>query len=179
MNARPSALPEPSTRPTLGDDAQVVLLRDNQIAGALTALVNAAAGAIFIVQYHFRPRFRPHPEMAGLLTAILAAAARGVAIRILLNHPHPPRRWTPRHGALYSRLRHDNIIIRHHNTSEILHTKLTVIDAHAVVLGSHNYSEPSFRTSKNVSVVIHSPSFALRLLNAYHRIWEDADNGPG
>lgn len=169
----------PTTDPTLGDAAQVILVRDAQISGALCALVNAATTDVFIVQYHFRPRFRPTPEMSALLEGLQNAAARKVTIRVLLNHPHGARRFTPRHGHLYQLLAAPGITIRHHNSAQILHTKLTVVDAHAVLLGSHNYSEPSFRTSKNVSVLIHSPSFAARLLAAYAGIWAGAQDGHG
>lgn len=175
MNAAPASTECPRVA-TLSDAAQVTLIRDNQISGALAALIHSARTSVLIVQYHFRPRKSPRTEMLDVLTALIDAADRNLAIRVLLNHQIAPRRWTPRHGTLYDRLKHPNIKIRHHDTAEILHSKLVVFDDRAVILGSHNYSEASFRTTKNVSVLIDSPSFARRLLLAYNPIWERATN---
>lgn len=162
---------------TLTDCANLVLLFNHHIVPALASLFQCAKRDIFVVQYHFRPGTRPRREFAQILDALLAAADRGVRVRILLNHPRQPRTRPASHGSLYADLEHPGIKIRHHRDSQVLHSKLSIIDEEVTVMGSHNYSQPSFSTSQNVSVIIQAPTFALRVLRVYDELWETSTNG--
>jgi phosphatidylserine/phosphatidylglycerophosphate/cardiolipin synthase-like enzyme len=136
------------------------LIQDHQIVDAIIAACRNAKAEIVILQYHFRAAKRPRIQMAAVLRAILDAATRGVKVTIVLNKAHRPRRPGPDHGQIHRMLKHGNIRVCYSSSERILHTKAMLIDCRAVLMGSHNFSQVSFSTSQNLSVLIVDPSFA-------------------
>ena len=92
--------------------------------------------------------------MLRVLTSLRLAAENGTKVRILLNKPDRPRRPGPSHGALAAWLNHTNISILYHTRKEILHVKAAAADGERLILGSHNLSQASFTSSRNISVLI-------------------------
>jgi phosphatidylserine/phosphatidylglycerophosphate/cardiolipin synthase-like enzyme len=162
---------------TLTDCANLILVRDYQYTAAVTGIIGLAAHDLLILQYQFRASHRPSKEMQSILDAIRAAADRQVNVRILLNHPHQTRHRETSHGRLYDELKHPNVIIRHHDSAQVLHAKLLIADERYILLGSHNLSEAALSTSLNASVIIDAPTLALRMLRVYAPIWDRAQNG--
>jgi phosphatidylserine/phosphatidylglycerophosphate/cardiolipin synthase-like enzyme len=116
--------------------------------------------------------------MLRVLMALREAADRGVKVTILLNKPDRPRRPGPGHGALATWLKHPNITILHHTRKQILHVKAAAIDRSALILGSHNMSQASFTTSRNISVQIEDPSTLEDFFKATRPLIQDALHGP-
>lgn len=168
----------PDYRLPFSDCSNVALVLDYQMADCLAAAFADARADIFIVQYQFRITQNPRPEMRRVIHALRAAADRGIPVRILLNHPVAENQQRQDHGTLFTTLQHPNVAIRHHTSQRILHSKLTVIDGALTILGSHNYSQPSLATSRNLSVIITAPSMAQRILRVYNQIWLEASVAP-
>jgi phosphatidylserine/phosphatidylglycerophosphate/cardiolipin synthase-like enzyme len=129
------------------------LIQDAEIVPALCSLINSAEHSIIILQYQFRVPIHPRAPMKRVLDALLRAAARGVQITILLNNPNRPKRPGPQHGAVRTWLKHPGINILHHAGEQILHTKLAVADHARMLLGSHNITQQSFASSRNMTIL--------------------------
>jgi phosphatidylserine/phosphatidylglycerophosphate/cardiolipin synthase-like enzyme len=115
--------------------------------------------------------------MLRILTALQHAAARGVKITILLNKPDKPRRPGPGHGALAKFLNHANVRILHHTRQEILHIKAACADQHQLIIGSHNFSQASFSSSRNISVLIQDPHTVRLFLEIAKPLVDKATDG--
>jgi phosphatidylserine/phosphatidylglycerophosphate/cardiolipin synthase-like enzyme len=153
------------------------IIQDARIVPALCDLFAGAHHEILIIQYQFRPALKPRPQMLKVLYALKSAADRGVKITILLNKPDRPRRPGPGHGALATWLKHPNISILHHTRKQILHVKAAAADRAALILGSHNMSQASFTTSRNISVRIEDRMTVDQFFTTTHRLVQDALNG--
>jgi phosphatidylserine/phosphatidylglycerophosphate/cardiolipin synthase-like enzyme len=153
------------------------IIQDAQIVPALVNLFASAQHEILILQYQFRASQKPRSQMKNVLIALRNAAHRGVKVTILLNKPDRPRRPGPGHGALALWLKHPNITILHHTRKEILHVKAAAIDRTALILGSHNMSQASFATSRNISVLIEDPTTLEDFFRATRHLVEDGQHG--
>jgi phosphatidylserine/phosphatidylglycerophosphate/cardiolipin synthase-like enzyme len=154
--------------------ATLTPLWDHHFPLFLADAFRLAKSSALIVQYQFRIPIHPRPAMQDLIDAIRGAADRGVLVRILLNHPSADNEQRRDHGTLLTTLAHKNIDIRYHNQSRILHTKCAVLDVRDVFLGSHNFSQPSFAMSRNLSAMIHCPPLAANIEHVYALVWKEA-----
>lgn len=156
---------------------RITFIQDNQIVRALELLFRTAENEIIILQYQFRAAQKPRPQMTKILNALTDAARRGVKVTILLNRPDRPRRPGPGHGALPKFLDHPNIKILHHKRQEILHVKAACADRHLLILGSHNMSQASFSSSRNISVLIEDAATVREFLHLTKSLLDGASNG--
>jgi len=156
---------------------RIELIQDAQIIQALQSLFRNAENEILILQYQFRAAQKPRPQMMKVITALRSAALRGVKVTILLNRPDRPRRPGPGHGALPKFLDHPNIRILHHTRKEILHVKAACADQYRLILGSHNMSQASFTSSRNISVLIEDAATVREFLLLARPLLKDAENG--
>ena len=156
---------------------QSYLIQDAQIVSALCTLFTGARHEILILQYQFRAPKHPRPPMMKILSALRAAADRGVAVIILLNRPDRPRRPGPSHGALATWLKHKNILIYHHSPKEILHMKAAAADGDRLILGSHNLSQAGLTSSRNLSVCVEDPLIVEQFFTLANRMLKGASRG--
>lgn len=109
-----------------------------------------------------------------LIAAMIEARRRGVRVRVLLPGPHmdseavriaSKREWGP--------LLREGIEI-HVYQPTMLHTKMLIVDAELVSVGSTNFDLRSFRLNDEASLNVFDASFAARMTEVFERDLRDA-----
>jgi len=159
----PRLLRTPRPPPLAGGVPASLLLRDNlrHRHTIERAYLEAFAGArerIVIANAYFLPggRFR---------AALLAAAARGVKVVLLLQgQPEYPTQYHAQR-ALYGQLLEGGVEI-HEYTASYLHAKVAVVDDDWATVGSSNIDPYSLLLAREANVVVHDRGFADQLATA-------------
>jgi cardiolipin synthase len=163
---RDRAGPVPTLRRTprqpaaTGGVAASLLLRDNlrnrrSIERAYLRAFDGAGAEVVIANAYFLPgrRFR---------AALLALAARGVRVRLLLQGQPEYALQFHAQRALYGQLLAGGIEIHEYVTS-YLHAKVAVVDGRWATVGSSNIDPYSLLLAREANVVVHDVGFARRL----------------
>jgi phosphatidylserine/phosphatidylglycerophosphate/cardiolipin synthase-like enzyme len=113
------------------------------------------------------------PGPAVLVDALVAAAARGVAVRVVLDQDDggEPYRSAFINRALVARLQAGGVPVRLDDPLTLLHSKVVVVDDRTTVIGSHNWTANSLSTSHETSVLLRSPDVALRARARFEALW--------
>ncbi len=143
-----------------GGVAASLLLRDNlrhrrAIERAYLQALDGARTQVIIANAYFLPgrRFR---------AALLAAAGRGVRVRLLLQGRIEYALQYFAQQALYGQLLAGGIEI-HEYTASYLHAKVAVIDEHWATVGSSNIDPYSLLLAREANVVVYDTGFAGQL----------------
>ena len=75
--------------------------------------------------------------------AIIQAKNRGVEIKAVVNQE-----------GIYKILKSLNINVKQEKSSQLLHSKIMIIDENIVITGSHNYSQSAFTANTELSVIL-------------------------
>ena len=157
----PAALP--ATAPVCGVIQAALLVRDNlrhrhDIEHAYLQAIHAARGEILISNAYFLPgrRFRK---------ALLAAAKRGVRVRLLLQGRSDHILLHYATLSLYDRMLSAGVRVYEYQPAE-LHAKVAVIDDDWATVGSSNIDPFSLLLSREANVVVRDASFAAELRNS-------------
>lgn len=163
--------PPPPLSPCRQDDAvdavaAAFVIRDNlrhrrDIEDAYLSAIDAARGEIFIAMAYFLPgrRFRK---------ALIAAARRGVAVRLLLQGQVEYALLHYATQALYGSLIAEGIRIVEYR-SGFLHAKVAVIDDDWATVGSSNIDPYSLLLAREANVVVRDAGFAAQLRGSLGR----------
>lgn len=133
-----------------------------------------AQSEIFVVQYLFLIDTIPSRPAHRIATAMMAAAERGVPVRILLNHFNHGRRGIYAIRPRAQELIHPNIDIRLHTRGQVIHSKIIITDAENVMIGSHNLTNWGLARSHNTSVLWVDKGMALDILSQLRPLFERA-----
>jgi len=122
-----------------------------------------------------------------LYDGLIAAARRGVRVRILLDSATAESNPGPAYGRIADFLgRVAGIEVRFCDLRPysdypdcIMHAKYLIIDRRLVVAGSHNWSFSAFTDNLELSLVVDDTGTAARLLGVYEQDWQVAGGGPG
>ena len=149
-----------------GEQSACFLIRDsirhrNDIQNAYLEAIRQARDEILIANAYVLPGWR-------FGQALLAAAARGVRITILLQGKtdHPLLHYATR--ALYARALAAGIRIYEYEKS-FMHAKVAVIDDHWATVGSSNIDPFSLLLAKEGNLVIQDKTFALTLKDSLQK----------
>lgn len=138
------------------------LLHRHDIAAAYLQAIDAASSEILLAHAYFLPglRFRH---------ALLAAAARGVRVTLLLQgrSDHPPLHFATQ--ALYGAFLRAGIRIFEYQAG-FLHAKVAVIDQHWATVGSSNIDPFSLLLAKEANVLVADRDFALQLRGSLQQV---------
>jgi len=138
----------------------------------LPQLIARASSTIDACLFHVALTDPGHPTHV-LLDALVAARARGVEVRVLLDQDRPddPYGSTIINGPARDFLIANNVPCRFDTADRLLHSKYLLIDNAFVVLGSHNWSAGSFFGFDDLSVVVESASLAAVLRPRFESFW--------
>lgn len=150
----------PRQPPPVGDMAASLVLRDNfrnrhAIEHAYLRAFDGARDQVTIANAYFLPgrRFR---------AALLAMAARGVRVRLLLQGEPEYAIQFHAQRALYGQLLAGGIEIFEYTASH-LHAKVAVVDGRWATVGSSNIDPYSLLLAREANVVVYDAGFAQQL----------------
>jgi cardiolipin synthase len=162
----------PELRPIerVGSQTAKLAIRDNlrhrrDIERAYLAGIRTAKREILIANAYFFPgiRFR---------RALIAAAARGVQVTLLLQARVEYRLLHYASRALYGQLLAGGIAIEEYHRS-FLHAKVAVIDERWATVGSSNIDPYSLLMSREANMFVRGPAFAGALRNELLKMVEE------
>lgn len=152
--------PDPIEVPRAGLQTAKFVIRDNlryrrDIERAYLAAIRTARQEILIANAYFFPgvRFRH---------ALIAAAARGVKVTLLLQARVEYRLLHYASRALYGHLLAAGVTIAEYHRS-FLHAKVAVIDDRWATVGSSNIDPYSLLMAREANVFVRDPHFAAEL----------------
>ena len=119
-------------------------------------LVHAAQQTIDILMYEWK--WYGHESAGGvqkLSLAIVAAARRGVCVRVLLNMESMGHAITKINSRTANFLRQYGCEVKLTPCGQVTHAKMMVIDKKILVLGSHNYSKAAFSRNQEASIIVY------------------------
>jgi|GEM_PF-1289994 phosphatidylserine/phosphatidylglycerophosphate/cardiolipin synthase-like enzyme len=127
-------------------------------------LLASAEGSLDIEMYHLTDR--------RVLKALLAAAGRGVRVRIILD---PSQR---RNLKVPDALAHPGVEVRWMDTDEgrgeLLHAKAAVADCKRLLIGSANWTHTGLSVSHEAGLVIEDSALAAEFERAFEQDWQRA-----
>ena len=152
---------------TLTDGGQ----RAAEVARGIAAFLGKAERSLDIAVYDVRFE----TDAGGLvLASLLAAAQRGVEIRLLYNVAHPgPIAVPPPPETAPEAIEKLPIPTRGvAGIPDLMHHKFVVRDGDAVWTGSTNWTDDSWTRQENVVAVLRSPEIAYAYTLAFRQLWE-------
>jgi cardiolipin synthase len=161
----PGSLPS-GEMPTAGDMPVRVLsstgfLNLHSIRRSYLTAIDRARRSICITNAYFLPG-------RSIYRRLIAAARRGVSVRILLPYEtdHPYVRWASR--ALFGRLMSGGVELYEYQRT-VLHAKTAVIDGIWSTAGTHNLDHRSLRYNLEVNVTVFGREFGSQMLETFER----------
>jgi cardiolipin synthase len=165
----PAALP--AAPPVVGTTLAALMIRDNlrhrhDIEHAYLQAIHAARREIIIANAYFLPgrRFRK---------VLLAAAKRGVAVKLLLQGPTDHILLHYATQSLYDRMLRAGVRVFEYQPAE-LHAKVAVIDGDWATVGSSNIDPFSLLLSREANVVVRDAAFAGQLRTSLQAAFDGA-----
>ena len=107
-----------------------------------------------------------------LWDAIIAAAGRGVAVRIILDASDWSESITAKNRPTLDYLRAHGITAKFDNPAVTTHAKLVVIDGHLVILGSSNWNKHAFYDQAQANIAVDDPRVGAAFAEYFDRIWD-------
>ena len=156
LAGEPGVIPSPAADRVV----QVLTTRPGEsIRTAALAAIGAAKNSIDVEMFVLSDRL--------VLEALVSAARRGVHLRVLLD------RTQPQNAAAFGPLESAGAVVRFYQQSsdELLHAKLGIFDAGAVLFGSCNWSRSGFTRNHELDLLVSEPSLAQTFLSRMEQDW--------
>jgi cardiolipin synthase len=152
--------PDPFHVAPAGTQTAKFVIRDNlryrrDIERAYLAAIRTAKREILIANAYFFPGVR-------LRRALIAAAARGVKVTLLLQARVEYRLLHYASRALYGQLLAAGVVIAEYHRS-FLHAKVAVVDDQWATVGSSNIDPYSLLMAREANIFVRDPHFAEQL----------------
>ena len=114
-------------------------------------------------------------ELAGnpLWDEVTAAAARGVAVRVILDRSDWSESITDKNQPTIDYLTTHGIPARFDDPAVTTHAKLVVIDDHLAILGSSNWNEHAFTEQAQANITVDDPRIGEVFTEYFNRIWDN------
>jgi cardiolipin synthase len=156
LAGEPAVIPSPSADRTV----EVLTTHPGEgIRAAVLAAIAAAHHTIDIEMFVLSDRL--------VLEALVRAARRGVDVRVLLDPTQP------QNAAVFGQLLPAGAVVRFYRQfgDELLHAKLGIFDAAAVLFGSCNWSRSGFTRNHELDLLVREPRLALTFLSRMEQDW--------
>ncbi|EYF01990.1 phospholipase D family protein [Chondromyces apiculatus DSM 436] len=140
------------------------------------AMIRGATRALDIAQFYISDA--PGSRLGPVLREVEAAAARGVAVRVLVDET-----FRARYPESVERLaRQPGIAVRHFDGRQtmggVLHAKYFLVDGREVYLGSQNFDWRALEHIHEVGLRVRSPAVASTFASAFALDWALAGGAP-
>jgi len=155
-------------------NADGVLLDDSMYSPFVEKLISVASETIRIVMFFARFETAESYPTSPLFAALVSARKRGCDIKVILDRDDG-KSGVPSgeiNKAAYNFLRDNDIDVVFDSEEKFTHTKLIIVDATHVVLGSHNWTAGSFYAYQDTSVYLKSSELVATYLNRFNLLWE-------
>lgn len=152
-----------------GDAARLVPLTDVPgVSQYLPYLVKAIAMASSSIEI-----LLSDGELTGnpLWDEVLAAAARGVAVRVILDASDWSKSITDKNRPTIDYLLAHGIPAKFDDPAVTTHAKIVVIDNRLVILGSSNWNEHAFTEQAQTNIAVENPRVGAAFSEYFDRIW--------
>jgi phosphatidylserine/phosphatidylglycerophosphate/cardiolipin synthase-like enzyme len=164
-------------------------LNDATVADAidvLPRLFNSAQQSIDLAQMYllYYPPQSKGRALYPLYDALIAAAQRGVRVRIIVDSvtleesPIETYQRMPRELAKVPGIELRAVDLRPHSEYPgcLMHAKYCVVDGSVALVGSHNWSFGAFQDNREVSVVVRDTAFGRELAAVFETDWQSKGN---
>lgn len=138
----------------------------------LPEYLRAATASIKVAMFHAAFPGPNHPTKL-LLDELIAARARGVDVRVVLDRDREtdPYMSTVINTKAKRYLEDHGVECRFDKADVLLHSKYVILDEKLCVLGSHNWSAGSFSEFDDMSFVVQSIEIAAALVTRFEQLW--------
>lgn len=138
----------------------------------LPEFLRAASTSIKVAMFHAAFPGPNHPTKL-LLDELIAAKARGVDVRVVLDRDREtdPYMSTVINTKAKRYLEDHGVECRFDKEDVLLHSKYLILDEKLCVLGSHNWSAGSYSEFDDLSFVVESPEMAAALVARFEQLW--------
>jgi len=141
--------------------SEIKSISGSQFPKEVIPLINSAKNTINIIVFDWRWYSNDPGATCQLFNqAVLAAARRGVKIRVITSN-----------DKIIEILKKGGIDAKKLNISKLVHAKLMIIDENIVVTGSHNYTISAFTQNLEFSLIITDPLPQSETLSFFNNIW--------
>jgi phosphatidylserine/phosphatidylglycerophosphate/cardiolipin synthase-like enzyme len=158
----------------------IELLADEDYAPALQRILGQARESIDVTMFSCvlpKDAGPTHP-VRRILEQLIARAAAGVTVRMVLDRGIPPSRQRPGDEApstvAAEFLRAAGIAVRWDEDERTTHTKSLVIDGRWCIVGSTNWTASALRHNREQSVLCDSPQLAAQITARFTALWQIA-----
>lgn len=161
-------------------ESGIELLADEDYAPALHRILGQARQSIDVTMFSCvlpKDAGPTHP-VRKILDQLIAKAAAGVQVRIVLDRGIPPSRQRPGDVAPSTQaanfLHAAGLAVRWDEDERTTHTKSIVIDGRWCVVGSTNWTTSALRHNREQSLLCDSPELAAKLTARFTALWKVA-----
>jgi phosphatidylserine/phosphatidylglycerophosphate/cardiolipin synthase-like enzyme len=153
-------------------EPRVTFLANEDYFEALIPRLAQAKQEIVVSMFLFAPGDHDNNRANQVRAALIDAAQRGVRVRLFLDQSDREDFSTEANQGVAHEMRQHGIAVQLDSAARTTHTKLVIIDARYVFLGSHNFTHSALRHNNEASVLIESPKIAQEALAYVKRIEE-------
>jgi phosphatidylserine/phosphatidylglycerophosphate/cardiolipin synthase-like enzyme len=188
---RPVSSPQDSATALSASNVEPITSPDTSQAGLL-ALINNAHSVLYIEEMTFQPGWGKLAATSPLYDAVVAAARRGVAVRVLLNdetvfdHPNKPskpqNRVTNANLNQLAQTEHLNLGSRIADIKamgiDYIHNKGVLVDDNITLISSINWDWNSITNNREAAIAITSSDINAHYAQLFVQDWNNSANTP-
>ncbi len=125
-----------------------------------SAIIDGASKRLHVIEYVIYP----DGAISSLLNGMLAAAARGVEVKVLADEA------APQTAQALASLAAGGIDVRQDSPNTTTHNKLIIADDQ-ILVGSHNFSHNAMEYNNEASVLLSDPRVAEYYEEYFQQLW--------